>query len=88
MEKENKKLTKEEQIKIIDDLIEGNKKVQEDINKAIKELGDNVPPHVLQDLGYMYGNTVDKQATLERMKDGILNQGLGNEYAEKAFGIY
>ena len=86
MEKE--KMTKEEQVKIIDGLIENNKKCQEEVSKAIKELGDGIVPSVLADLGYMYSNYVDKTAQLERMKDAILNQGLGNEYAERAFGIY
>lgn len=84
---EKKKMTKEEQIKIIDDLIDDQKKVQENINKAIKDLGDGVCPRILEDLGYQYSNVVRSISELEKMKDAILNQGLGNEYAEAAFGI-
>ena len=85
---EKKKLSKEEQIKIIDDLIESNKKYQDGLNKAIKDLGDSVVPSVLEDLGYQLSNVIRNIAELERMKDRITNQGLGNEYAEKAFGVY
>lgn len=86
-EKETKKMTKEEQVKIIDDLIEDQKKIQEKYNKATKDLGDSVCPGVLEDLGYQMGDCVRKIADLERLKDRILKQGLGNEYAEEAFGI-
>lgn len=88
MEKETKKMTKEEQLKIINDLIDEYQKTQEQLNKAIKDLGDSVIPCVLEDLGYQLGDIVRKIAELERMKDKITNQGLGNEYAERAFGVY
>lgn len=81
-------MTKEEQLKVIDNLIEAHKDVQEKINKAIKDLGDSVVPCVLEDLGYQLSDTVRKIADLERAKDKISNHGLGNEYAERAFGIY
>lgn len=84
---EKKKMTKEEQIKIIDDLIESQKKIQEQYNKAIKELDDSVCPRILEDLGYGYNNCIQKIADLERMKDSITNRGLGNDYANRAFGI-
>ena len=84
---EKKKMTKEEQIKIIDNLIEDTKKLQESYNKAVKELGDSVCPSVLEDLGYQMSDIIRKIADLERAKDRVLNQGLGNEYAETAFGI-
>jgi len=84
---EKKKMTKEEQIKVIDDLIEGQKKLQDSYGKAIKDLDDSVCPSILEDLGYQMGECVRRIADLERMKDKILNQGLGNEYAEQAFGI-
>jgi len=87
MEDKKEKMSKEEQLKVIDDLIESNKKYQEDLNKAIKDLGDSVVPCVLEDLGYQLSNVVRNIAELERMKDRITNQGLGNEYAEAAFGI-
>ena len=88
MEKESKKKTKEESIKIIDDLIEDEKSRMDKFSKAIKDLDDSVCPHVLEDLGYIHNESVQAIARLERMKDSILNQGLGNEYAEKAFGVY
>ena len=84
---EKKKMSKEEQIKIIDDLIDSHKKMQEEYNKSIKEFGDSVCPGVLEDLGYQMSECVRRIADLERIKDRILNQGLGNEYAETAFGI-
>ncbi len=84
---EKKKMSKEDQIKIIDDLIEGTKKLQDTYNKAIKDLGDSVCPSVIEDLGYQMSDVIRKIAELERAKDRILNQGLGNEYAEQAFGI-
>lgn len=87
MEKEQKKTTKEESIKIIDDLIEDEKARMDKFSKAIKDLDDSVCPHVLEDLGYMHNDCVQAIVRLERMKDSILNQGLGNEYAEAAFGI-
>lgn len=87
MEDKKEKMTKEEQIKIIDDLIDDIKKYQDNITKAIKDLGDSVHPRVLEDLGYMYSSLIEKQAKLECIKDLILNQGLGNEYAERAFGV-
>lgn len=84
---EKKKMTKEEQVKFIDDLIESQKKVKESYNKAINELGDSICPGVLEELGFQMSDCVRKIADLERAKDRILNQGLGNEYAETAFGI-
>lgn len=86
-EKETKKTNKEDQIKIIDDLIDDQKKTQDKINKAIKDLGDSVCPRILEDLGYQYSSIISNISRLEKMKDSILNQGLGNEYAEEAFGI-
>lgn len=87
MEKETKKKTKEESIKIIDNLIDDEKARMDKFSNAIKDLDDSVCPHVLEDLGYMHNDCVQAIARLERMKDSILNQGLGNEYAEAAFGI-
>jgi predicted butyrate kinase (DUF1464 family) len=84
---EKKKKSKEEQIKLIDDNIEEAKKLQEGINKAVKELDDSVCPRILEELGYQYSNVVRMISELEKMKDAILNQGLGNEYADKAFAI-
>lgn len=84
---EKKKMTKEEQVKLIDDNIEEAKKLQEGINKAVKELDDSVCPRILEELGFQYSNIVRMISELEKMKDSILNQGLGNEYAERAFGI-
>lgn len=84
---EKKKMTKEDQIKIIDDLIDGQKKIQESYNKAIKDLDDSICPVILENLGYHLSECVRRIAELERAKDSILNQGLGNEYAEAAFGI-
>ena len=88
MEDKKEKMSKEEQLKVVDSLIESNKKYQDDLNKAIKDLGDSVVPSVLEDLGYQLSNVIRNIAELERMKDRITNQGLGNEYAERAFGIY
>ncbi len=85
---EKKKMTKEDQIKIIDDLIDGQKKIQDKYNKAINDLGDSVCPVILENLGYHISECVRRIADLERAKDSILNQGLGNEYAENAFGIH
>ena len=77
-------MTKEEQIKKIDKLIESTKGLAEDVTKTIKDLDDSVCPRILEDLGYMYSNLISRQSELEKMKDAILNQGLGNEYADKA----
>lgn len=88
MEEKKEKMSKEEQIKIIDGLIESNKKYRDDVNKAIKDLDDSVCPHILEDLGFQFERATHSIADLERMKDAILNQGLGNEYAERAFGVY
>ena len=88
MEEKKEKMSKEEQIKIIDNLIESNKKYQDEVNKAIKTLDDGVIPSILEDLGYQLSNVVRNIADLERMKDRIANHGLGNEYAERAFGVY
>lgn len=87
-EKEVKKISKEDQIKTIDDLIEAQKKLQDNYNKAIKELTNDVCPDVLVELGFEVADCIKGIANLKKIKDRILNQGLGNEYAEAAFGIH
>ena len=88
MEKENEKMTMEDKIKIIDDLIEDEQEAIDQYNKAVDKLKGNICPKVLEMLGSIYQDEVRHIAMLENVKEQIKNYGLGNTYADEAFRIF
>ena len=83
MEKE--KMSMEDKVKVIDDLIEARKDLYDKYMKAIDKLGEEVPSCILSDLTHEAAYFLNED--LKRIKKQILEQSLGDEYADLAFGV-
>ena len=83
MEKE--KMSIEDKVKIIDDLSEATKKVYDEFMKGIDKLKGQVPDRIISDLTHQAARYLDDDLTY--IKKAILDQTLGDEYADAAFGI-
>lgn len=87
MENKEKEIDLEERIKILSELIDAEKKLSDSYNDAIQKLSSNLRPDMLEDLGFIYENKVRNLARLQAIKARLENRGLGDPYADEAFGI-
>ena len=75
----------EDKVKVIDDLMEARKDLYDKYMKGIDKLRDEVPSNILSDLTHDAAYLLNED--LKRIKKQILEQSLGDEYADLAFGI-
>ena len=83
---EKDKMTIEEKTKIFDDLIEAKKGLSEKYMKAIDKLNGEISDRVLADLTFEAARFLECDQ-LKAMKKSILDHSLGDEYADRAFGV-